>query len=272
MSSGKSLGDLNPLYPDAYRGLKDIYISDLGYSAVQILKNKGFFVQGSITAGLSLPAGNTLDRAGNLYVADYGNTVINEYRPGIAQPFQTYSAGMIFPVNVTVNREGDVFEADYGNGLEYDGLVNEYKQGRNKVTLTCSPSGSVESVAVDSAGDVFVAYNLQSGGKVLEYKGGLAGCKATGFGVTLGTAGGMVLDKSGNLIVADLLGHVIDVVAPPYTSVTRTLGPSYGSPNNVAINRDNTKSSPPTPTTPPSMSSTTQPARRSRSLEACILG
>ena len=44
------------------------------------------------------------------------------------------------------------------------------------------------------------------------------------LGVTLDYAGGLTTDKNDKLIVCDMNKPAVDVIAPPYTHVTRTLG------------------------------------------------
>jgi hypothetical protein len=224
--------------PARYRGLKALYVSDAGTGAVEILKNGTWASLGSISTGLGGPDGDFLDKKGNFYVANYSGVTIQEYKPHGTSPSFTYSSGMTDPVGVDVDTHGNVYEADYSSGGS--GFVNEYAQGSNTVLHTCSPGGAVEGVAVDLAGDVFVDYNTpSSGAKITEYKGGLSGCKATVLGVTLGFAGGMVLDAHSNLIVCDQTAPAVDVIDPPYSSVTGTLGSGYSDPFHVTINKAN---------------------------------
>lgn len=217
---------------------KDLFVDDFGTGATEILKNGSYANIGAISSGINGPDGNTVDKAGNLYVANYAGINITEYAPGGTSPSFTYSAGMSDPVAAGVDSQGNVYEGDYALGGS--GFVNEYKQGSNTVLNTCAPGGAVEGVAVDAHNDVFVDYNSSQGGaKITEYKGGLKGCKATVLGVSLSFAGGMVLDKHSNIVVCDQLGPTVDVIAPPYSSVTSTLGSGYSDPFHVTINKKN---------------------------------
>jgi hypothetical protein len=229
---GQSSG--HGVVPD--KKLKVLYVDDAGLNAVEILKNKTWSNTGSITNGINGPDGNWVDKKGNLYVANYSGPYITEYAPGGSSPSFTYTGGISDPVGVSTDTKGNVFEADY-----LGGYVEELPQGSNSPTNTCYPGGNVEGVAVNSkTGDVFVDYNASSGGaKIVEYKGGLSGCSGTVLGVTLSFAGGMVLDKKLNIIVCDQLGPTVDVIKPPYSSVSGTLGSGYSDPFHVTINKKN---------------------------------
>jgi hypothetical protein len=137
---------------------------------------------------------------------------------------------MVEPVDVSVDTDGNVYAADF-NGNS----VTEYAQGSNKVIASCSPGYQVSGVAVNVSGDVFVAY----GSNIAEYKGGLGSCNAKTLGVTLGFAGGMVLDQHNDLVVCDQVGPTVDVIAPPYKNVTRTIGSGFAQPLHVTLDREN---------------------------------
>lgn len=211
-----------------YRGLRDLYVSDIINDDVALLQNKTWTLVKELTTGIYGPDGVFIDKNGNFYVANFENVNITEYGPHTTKPTFTYSSGMADPVDVTVDGHGNVYEADY-----LGGFVAEYAQKSNTQLYQCSP-GEVDGVAVDQSGDVFVDF----GSSVVEYKGGLSGCAATPLGVTLESAGGMALDRKDDLLVCDQLGQAVDVIAPPYTSVTRVLQSGY-APFRVTINRDN---------------------------------
>lgn len=228
----------------AYKGLKDLYISDLGAiggpsPTIDVLKNKTYRELRIISGDVVEPRGNFLDEQGNLYVADPGVPNIKEYAPKATSPTFTYNASMMAPLDVSVDRAGNVYEADYPH--TGDSFVNEYAQGTNKVTHTCS-TGYVAAtgIAVDGKGDVFVDTLNQ----IIEYKGGLTGCSGTVLGVSLNFGGGMALDKHDDIIVCDgwylSRTRTVDVIDPPYHRVTRTLEESYVAPVSVRINKKNT--------------------------------
>jgi DNA-binding beta-propeller fold protein YncE len=225
--------------PAKSAGLKDLYVADYDIGTIFLFKNDGFTPDGSITSGISGPWGVTLDSIGNLYVANADGADITEYAPGTSTPSFTYSAGMVSPRLVSVDRKGDVFETDFTDDYSQAGRVTEFAQDSNAPLYSCSltvPWG----VAVDSAGDVFVDYNASStGGHIVEYKGGLAGCSQTELGVHVDQAFGLALDRHDNILLADYHGARIDVIPPPYTSTSRHLKTGGSGPTFVAIDNSN---------------------------------
>lgn len=209
---------------------KDMFVS--AYHSVQIVANGTWKDIGEITSGIYGPDGNWVDRKGNLYVANFDGNNITEYAPHSTSPSFTYSGGMTDPVDVRTDGHGNVYEADYNGGF-----VNEYGQGSNTVVATCSPGGLVESMAIDASGDVFVDYNLTAGGNanIKEYEGGLKGCAGKLLGASVDFAGGMVLDGNGDLVICDQNANApaVDVIAPPYKSISGTLGSGFHDPFHV---------------------------------------
>ena len=236
-AAGATQGGLYSGRRAAYAGLRDLYVLDGG--EVKLFKNHLYSPDGVITYGAGDGQADFLDAVGNLYVADDLTPMVSEFSPGATTPSFSYNAGMIDPSNVAVDRKGDVFETDFAYGGS--GFVNEYAKNVNSVLRHCSLGNPAGGIALDSANDVFVDYRHLAKSLIVEYKGGLAGCHATKLGVRFSFAGGMAVDRNGNLIVCDLVTPAVDVIAPPYNAVTRVLGSGYVYPYNVAINRENTK-------------------------------
>jgi DNA-binding beta-propeller fold protein YncE len=138
---------------------------------------------------------------------------------------------------VTTDRFGNVYEGDW------NGFVNEYQPHVNSVGLTCSIGAHLNlgGVAVDARGDVFVT-NTTYPGQIIEFKHGLfnSRCVGTVLPVALAAPYGIAIDSKGNLIVGDAIGAV-DVIAPPYTSITGTLGSGWSQPLCVTIDKANTR-------------------------------
>lgn len=224
-----------------YAGVKDLYVADYDSGSIFLFKNDGYTRDGSITSGISGPWDVTLDRSGNLYVANAAGGNITEYAPGASTPSFTYSYGMVSPRLLAVDRRGDLFEADF-TGYPYHGKVSEFAQGVNYPVHSCSLA-ALFAVATDSSGDVFVDYTGPhgGGGHIEEFKGGLAGCSPTVLGVKVDSAYGLVLDRNNNIIVADFNARRIDIIPPPYSTVTRYLKTGRRSPFFISIDRENKK-------------------------------
>lgn len=217
----------------------DLYVLSNSESVVYMLRNKTYRGLGAITNGVNGPRGAFLDRQGNLYVANAGAGNVTEYAPGTNTPSFTYSANMSAPNSVTVDTSGDVFEVDN------DGFINEYFQGFNVAFASCGLSafGHLLGVAVDSAGDVFVSINIDISGynihEIYEIPGGLGNCVSTMnvFG-SLNVITGLAVDANSNLLIA--AGNAVEVLDPPYESVSSTIGSGFSDAVDVKLNRANT--------------------------------
>lgn len=218
--------------PSAYSGARDLYVADLHSNSIKILKNKSYAELGQITNGIADPQSVFLDRRGNLYVANLEAGNVTEYAPNGTTPLFTYNDQLSGPTRVTADAHDNVFVAD-----QSDNNILQYFQQSNTVAAACSQSGFILGIAVDSSNDVFVS---TSSGQLIEYPGGLAGCNATVLGVNIpGAAFGMTVDKQSDLVVCNTSGGTVDVIAPPYSSVTRAFGSNLVEPFNVTLSRDN---------------------------------
>jgi hypothetical protein len=210
-------GSVAPVARPAGAGLKELAVTDFGTGAAELL-NKKYVETGTITDGLNGPDGDFIDGKGNLYIANYAGLNIQEYAPGGTSPSATYSSGLTDPIDVTTDTKGNVYVDDYSADV-----VVEFAQGSNSPAETCSTGLGNEGVAVDTAGDVFVAGNNSGGtGNIVEFKKGLKGCKATTLGATLEFAGGLQVDKKGDLVACDQ-DQGVDIIPKPYTSVSSTI-------------------------------------------------
>ena len=230
----------NIRYP---KGAGDLFVALS--SDVAVLQNKNWGQVGSLTAtGMACPDGDWIDKEGNLYVADWAcydvsNTPgVYEFKRGANQPSFTYTAGLTDPVAVTTDRRGNVYVADF-----YGGHLDEYRQGSNSPLYQCAPPsgyGLVVSATIDRHGNVFMASMNDASpwtAYLYEYAGGLKGCSATQLATFPFFPGGMILDKNQNLIIADQVDDVVDVVAPPYSTITSQI--SEVDPFMVSLNKKN---------------------------------
>jgi len=214
-----------------------LYVSDLEKYAIEIFKyqHRSWTKIGAITTGISSPAGNWVDKKRNFYVANFFGPNVTEYASSGNLIF-TYSSGLKAPVDVTTDRFGDVYATDFTNQT-----ITEYPQGRN-FPLTCSLPEVPYGVAVDKGGDVFVTQLASA--EIVEYQSGLfkSGCTGAVLPVTVPGAYGIAIDPQGNLVVCSFASPAaVDIIAPPYTSITGTLGSGWGDPLYVTINKAGTQ-------------------------------
>jgi DNA-binding beta-propeller fold protein YncE len=211
--------------PMAKAGFSLLAVTDDDLNEV-LLFNKSYSQTGTISNGIDGPDGNWIDSKGNQYVAQFGALNVVEYTKTGAQknsaPKYTYSSGLTDPVGVTTDTSGNVYVADYGDGSA--SVVVEFPQGKNTASNSCSTGLANEGIVVDSSGNVFASGNNPNTGEgnLIEFKGGLKGCKATTLGVTFTFAGGLQMDKKGNLAACDQdVG--LDIIPSPYNSVKSTI-------------------------------------------------
>jgi hypothetical protein len=206
--------------PDLKKGkLKAVAVSDFGTGAVEVL-NRKYALTSTITSGINGPDGDYYDNLGNLYVANDVGINVTEYNSS-GTLIGTYSMDLTDPVDVTADKSDNVYVADYGGGAA--SVIVFYPQGKNEPG-ECSTGLANEGVAVDRYGNVFVAGDNPSTGKgqLLEYVGGPGGCSATTLGATVTSAGGLQIDRYGNLIACDQDAGA-DIIPPPYTSISSTI-------------------------------------------------
>src|SRR5262249_31498245 len=86
-----------------------------------------------IRSGSSGPGGVALDGAGNVFVSDNGNDVVNEYLTD--GTVKTIGSGFKNPYGVAVDAAGNVYVGDYGNNavkkVSPDGTIQTIGSGFN---------------------------------------------------------------------------------------------------------------------------------------------
>ena len=246
----------------------------------------------ALQAELNQPKSVAVDAAGNVYIADAGNGVIEKVTPGgdlsviagggatppSTTPGPATSAQLISPSGVAVDAAGNVHIADTGNNViekvTPDGDLSVIAGGGG--TLPSTTSGPATSallngprgVAVDTAGNVYIADTGNNFVEVVDFVSGRISLLAGGGGTTpqasqasnswdghfgLGTnialngPRGVAVDASGIVYIADTGNNVIErvtssilsVVAGGGTASPSPLGPAthklLNAPNGVAV-------------------------------------
>jgi hypothetical protein len=227
----------------AWRASSDPHIEELAVSdngAVVNLFDPRYNRFRSFATGLPFADDMHIDRKGNLYVA--GDTVVQEYT-GIVPQFAgalpklttTYSSGLSNAVDVTTDDADDVFVSDNAGRT-----ITEFAPGSNTIVHQCPLEGAGAGTVVGPQGAVFVAFNsgVTGFGQIAEYAKGLAGCKATILPPQVEMAGGLQIDRQGDLVIVDENAAVVDIIAPPYAAITSSIGGFMG-PFWLALSRDN---------------------------------
>jgi hypothetical protein len=195
--------------------------------------------------GNAVPAGLWSDRK-YLYVSFWvpgTNNFVAEYHPNSTTPSFTYTNGLGTSIgSISTQVLGNVHYLFVAGSTS--GFVKQFVRDTNTVIATCYSRGDVMGVAVDPSGNVFVDYyGSDNQGHIVEYAGGLTawgGCNATLLPITFpGQVGEMVLDNAGRLVIGDILNGRVDIINPPYNSISGTLGSGFLVPSYLSIDFNN---------------------------------
>jgi sugar lactone lactonase YvrE len=255
----------------------NVYVADYVNNLIRKITTSGVVttLAGSITPGSSNgpfyeasfngPWGLTVDKSGNVYVADKGNNLIRKINPagtvstlagsgtkGASNNAVDSLATFYAPEGVAVDATGNVYVADAGNNLirkisasgGVSTLAGSGSQGSANGTGTSASFNNPVGVAVDASGNVYVAdaYNnlirkITPAGVVTT----VAGSGSVGVENGTGTAAsfyypvGLVVDASENIYVADLKNNLIRKITSTGI-VTTFAGLGSTGANSVALN------------------------------------
>ena len=99
------------------------------------------------------PYALAVDSSGDLYVANYDNSTVEEFASGSTTPSATYSAGVSKPYALALDSSGNLYVANYGNNT-----VEEFASGSTTPSATYSAGVSKpDALALDSSGNLYVA-------------------------------------------------------------------------------------------------------------------
>ncbi|WP_184338484.1 NHL domain-containing protein, partial [Prosthecobacter vanneervenii] len=249
----------------------NVYVADLGNHTIRKVTAAGVVstlagsagVIGSVddtgsAASFNIPSGVAVDSAGNVYVADSGNSVIRKVtEAGVVSTLagSTEATGSMDgtgsaarfnnPSGVAVDSAGNVYVADGGNStirkVTSAGVVSTLAgsaeaRGSADGTGSAARFNNPGGVAVDSAGNVYVADYINSAIRKVTTAGvvsTLAGSAevsgsvdGTASSASFNTPTGVVVDNAGNVYVADQFNHTIRKVTA--AGVVSTLAGSAG--------------------------------------------
>ena len=214
-------------------------------------------------ASFQSPTGIAVDAAGNVYVADTGNSTLRKVTPagvvstiaGLAgNPGSVDGTGpnarFTYPQGIAVDAAGNVYVADTYNStlrkVTPAGVVSTIaglagNPGSTDGTGSAARFFIPQGVAVDGAGNVYIADAINSTLRKLTPAGvvstvaGVAGqpgsADGTGSGARFLSPQGIAVDGAGNVYVADFGNQAIRKVTP--AGVASTVAGSPGNLGNV---------------------------------------
>ncbi|HEY7002326.1 MAG TPA: hypothetical protein VH330_11355 [Candidatus Udaeobacter sp.] len=150
---------------------------------------------------VSYPSYLAVDKAGNLFAADYDQGIIYRYKPNGLRA--TFASGLYHPVGMAFDSAGNLFVADNRIGNVYEGHIYQYKSDGSRTTFAVlDPSDRPADLAFNSLGNLFMA---DLGGNIYKYNpsGVLRRYPRTTFGSVPGSAQSLACDSAGNLFVVD---------------------------------------------------------------------
>lgn len=195
-------------------------------------------------ASLNAPVGLAFDSSGNLYICDANNEVVREVLTSANPPTIITVVGttsitastLKHPVGIAVDTSGNIYIADSGISKIY-----KFTVGTGKITTVAGSGtfgfsgdggpaifanlGDPQGVAVDALGNIYIADTVNNRIRKVTTDGIISTIAGTGrptytgdggpaTQATLYGPGGLFVDASGNIYVADTHNSVIRLLQP----------------------------------------------------------
>jgi hypothetical protein len=188
----------------------DLYVAGAGvvYRFDSLGKLLGEVNGSGTPAGSFAPTGVTVDAAGNLYVADQTNRVVDEFNAAGGYVGQIASAQITYPRTIAVDAGGNVYLTNFEQS------VVKLEPGGGSSVLDANKA---LAVAVDPAtGHVYVSESYYPApGRIVEFD--QSGTQLSVFGeeqVSSNVLGLAVHGATGEVYAADYGKHLVDVFGP----------------------------------------------------------
>jgi hypothetical protein len=222
-SASQTQRDTGWLSPAAKSGAL-LYVADQSNQRVVLFSQKGKSRApvGQITDAIGGPDGLFVDRAGTLYVCNFGLGNITEYPQGQTTHSKTLT-GPISPKYVTAGVDGTVYVSDFEDGT--NGQVLEYAGGSTTPTSSIQLASYPAGLALDKHNNLYVAYTDQTNNdiEVQEFAPGSTTGTNLGISLKFANAGGLVIDKSGNLLVDNQSLPGVEIFPPGATEPSQQI-------------------------------------------------
>ena len=225
----------------------------------------------ALTASLGQVRGIAVDIGGNVFLTDQDNSMVMRISPDgmltvlagngsrgfSGEGGQATSASLSYPAGVAVDVAGNVYFADTSNNrirkVALSGIITTVAGGNFMPGFSGGGGpainaalGSPECVAMDAAGNLFIADTMNNRIRKVALDGNittLAGMGDLAFsgdggpaaGASLGRPSGVAVDGAGNVYVADTLNNRIRQVTPAGTIQT-IAGGGQGNDGGPAVN------------------------------------
>jgi hypothetical protein len=219
------------LSTQAARGDQLIYVAN--DNNVVIFPKRGQDPQpiGEITKGVTYAYGLFVDAEKTLYVCNQYHSSVTVYPAGAISPTITYTKGLSRPLYAAAGPD----RLFVGNGNT--GKIAVFKQGDTKLLYSMKTLGAeVDGLNFDGEGNLYAAYrrsnSVNAGGVEMFPRGSRNG---EDLGIKLTAPQGLVVDPSGNIVVAETqTADRIDVFPPGHTTPSQTLS-VHGTPTGLAL-------------------------------------
>ncbi|MGA8535303.1 MAG: hypothetical protein WB615_14445 [Candidatus Tumulicola sp.] len=235
--AGPRIVPLVPRQPNAPRGwpaaapnLQILFVADASSGVLMYSpKTPNASPEGSITDGVSAPAGVAIDKSGALYVTNEGNNTVTVYPPGASSPSLTISTGISGPYGIAVDSSGNVFVSNLNTNN-----ITGYAAGATSPfeTINFNNYGQAVGVGVDGSDNVWVACDSSNG--VFEIPAGSQTVQNSGL-TNLDGPIGVSFGKKNVIYVSNFAASNVNVYAYGSTSPSATItsgiesfGPTLG--------------------------------------------
>ena len=214
-----------------------IYLSGTGVGAALTLDPGTVAATGS---GFKTPDSVAIDAVGDVFYADAGNNAILEFKSGSSTAV-SIGSGLSKSAGVAVDGAGDVFIADTGNNRVVEvpivsGVLSNAAQIALPTTLAGAALNAPAGVAVDSAGDLFIADTGNNRIVGIPYNGAWNTSAAVAIGSSLSGPLAVVANASGNLYVADSgVGQIYEIFSPLANFSQQLVAVGFGNPTGLAV-------------------------------------